>query len=152
MVQRPLKDNPKALAFLSEVIPAMNVGNFDNSDPMTDYFHVGWYVDVNLGRWDKPYVYTSEVSNMWKEMKSFRFVLRNKLNGKTFSYTDHLNLVDKTKEWYVTWVMQKHFKSENLDVVRISKDVSGLGRRFKQVYSESKGWMEGDLTKVNPYV
>ena len=51
-------DNPKALAFLSEVIPAMNVGNFDNSDPMTDYFHVGWYVDVNLGRWDKPYVYT----------------------------------------------------------------------------------------------
>ena len=34
---------------------------------------------------------------MWKEMKSFRFVLRNKLNGKTFSYTDHLNLVDKTK-------------------------------------------------------
>ena len=51
-------DNPKALAFLSEVIPALNVGNFDNSDPMTDYFHVGWYVDVNLGRWDKPYVYT----------------------------------------------------------------------------------------------
>lgn len=51
-------DNPKALSFLSEVIPAMNVGNFDNSDPMTDYFHVGWYVDVNLGRWDKPYVYT----------------------------------------------------------------------------------------------
>ena len=97
-------------------------------------------------------MFTLEVSNMWKEMKSFRFVLRNKLNGKTFSYTDHLNLDDKTKEWYVTWVMQKHFKSQNLDVVRISKDVSGLGRRFKQVYSESKGWMEGDLTKVNPYV
>ena len=52
------KDNPEALSFLSEVIPALNVGNFDNSDPMTDYFHVGWYVDVNLGRWDKPYVYT----------------------------------------------------------------------------------------------
>ncbi len=52
------KDNPEALAFLSEVIPALNVGNFDNYDPMTDHFHVGWYVDVNLGRWDKPYVYT----------------------------------------------------------------------------------------------
>jgi len=47
--------------------------------------------------------------------------------------------------------MQKHFLSENLEVVRISKDVSGLGRRFEQVYSESKGWIEGDLTKVNPY-
>jgi len=45
----------KALAFLSEVIPAMNVGNHDNSEPMVDYFDVGWYVDVNIGRWDKPY-------------------------------------------------------------------------------------------------
>ena len=42
--------------FLSEVIPAMNVGNHDRSDLMTDYFDVGWYVRVNIGRWDKPYV------------------------------------------------------------------------------------------------
>ena len=44
-----------ALAFLSELIPAMNAGNHDNSDPQTDYFDVGWYIDVNIGRWDKPY-------------------------------------------------------------------------------------------------
>ena len=44
---------------------------------------------------------------MWKEMKSFRFVLRNKLNGKTFSYTDHLNVADKTKEWYITDTFQE---------------------------------------------
>ena len=40
-------DNAKALAFLSEVIPAMNIGNFDKSDVQTDYFHVGWYISVN---------------------------------------------------------------------------------------------------------
>lgn len=45
-----------ALKFLSEVIPAMNKGNHDNSDIMTDYFDVGWYIDVNIGRWNKPYV------------------------------------------------------------------------------------------------
>lgn len=45
----------KALKFLSEVIPLMNRGNHDNSDIMTDYFDVGWYVDVNIGRWNKPY-------------------------------------------------------------------------------------------------
>ena len=44
-----------ALAFLSELIPAMNAGNHDRSDPQTDYFDVGWYIDVNIGRWDKPY-------------------------------------------------------------------------------------------------
>jgi hypothetical protein len=48
-------DGP-ALAFLREVLSAMHVGNHDNSDISTDYFDVGWYVSVNIGRWDKPYV------------------------------------------------------------------------------------------------
>ena len=49
----------KALDFLSEVIPAMNVGNHDNSDAMTDYFDVGWYIHVNIGQWNKPYQLTA---------------------------------------------------------------------------------------------
>ena len=44
-----------AKEFLSEVITAMNEGNFDKSDLQTDYFHVGWYVNVNISQWDKPY-------------------------------------------------------------------------------------------------
>ncbi len=47
----------RALKFLQEVIPAMNAGNHDRSDAMTDYFDVGWYVDVNIGRWNKPYAF-----------------------------------------------------------------------------------------------
>ena len=46
----------KAKAFLSELFPAMNEGNHDNSDIMTDYFDVGWYSDVNIGKWNKPYI------------------------------------------------------------------------------------------------
>ena len=45
----------RALNFLKEVIPAMNNGNWDKSDIQSDYFNVGWYIDVNIGRWDKPY-------------------------------------------------------------------------------------------------
>ena len=44
--------------FFSEVIPAMNAGNHDNSDIQSDYFDVGWYIDVNVGRWNKPYELT----------------------------------------------------------------------------------------------
>lgn len=47
-----------AKEFLGELITAMNVGNYDNSDIMTDYFDVGWYIDVNIGKWNKPYVFT----------------------------------------------------------------------------------------------
>ena len=46
----------KAKSFLSEVLAAMNTGNHDNSDAQIDYFDVGWYVDVNIGNWSKPYV------------------------------------------------------------------------------------------------
>ena len=47
-----------ALAFLSEVIAAMNVGNYDNSDVQSDYFDTGWYSNINIGKWNKPYIVT----------------------------------------------------------------------------------------------
>lgn len=48
-----------AKAFLSEVLTAMNAGNHDNSDIQTDYFDVGWYVSVNIGKWKQPYQVTT---------------------------------------------------------------------------------------------
>ena len=45
----------KSVKFLEEVITAMNEGNHDRSDIQSDYFDVGWYVDVNIGKWNKPY-------------------------------------------------------------------------------------------------
>ena len=45
-----------AKAFLTEVLAVMNDGNWDKSDIQTDYFNVGWYVDVNIGKWNKPYI------------------------------------------------------------------------------------------------
>lgn len=41
--------------FLDEIFRALNDGNHDNSDIQTDYFDVGWYVHVNVGKWNKPY-------------------------------------------------------------------------------------------------
>jgi hypothetical protein len=54
----------KAKAFLQEVITTMNTGNHDNSDIQTDYFDVGWYVDVNIGSWNKPY----QVEGSWEKV------------------------------------------------------------------------------------
>ena len=48
----------EAKKFMDEVETAMNVGNHNNSDIMTDYFDVGWYVRINVGEWDKPYIVT----------------------------------------------------------------------------------------------
>ena len=45
-----------AKAFLTEVMEAMNGGNWDKSDIQSDYFNVGWYVEVQIGKWNKPYI------------------------------------------------------------------------------------------------
>jgi len=41
---------------LNELKDAMMEGNHNNSDIQTDYFDVGWYISIDIGKWDKPYV------------------------------------------------------------------------------------------------
>jgi hypothetical protein len=49
----------KIRSFFKELLAAMR-GNdwFDESDSMTDYFHTAFYTDINVGRWNKPYVHS----------------------------------------------------------------------------------------------
>ena len=48
-----------AKEFLLKLKDAMMVGNHDRSDSMTDYFDVGWYIGINIGKWNKPYEMTA---------------------------------------------------------------------------------------------
>ena len=48
-----------AQQFLNELKDAMMTGNYNNSDIMTDYFDVGWYIEINVGKWNKEYVLTA---------------------------------------------------------------------------------------------
>lgn len=41
--------------FIIGLLERMNRGNHDKSDIQSDYFNVGWYVDVNIGSYNKPY-------------------------------------------------------------------------------------------------
>ena len=50
-----------AKEFLTEAFKALKAADYyDNSDAMTDYFDTAYYYDLNIGRWDKPYVVTSK--------------------------------------------------------------------------------------------
>ena len=44
---------------LQKIVDALNTDNHDRSDIMTDYFDVGHYVDLHIGRWDRPFVCTN---------------------------------------------------------------------------------------------
>jgi hypothetical protein len=47
----------ECLNFLVDVMDVLHEGNHDNSDIQSDFFNVGWYVDINIGKWNKPYIY-----------------------------------------------------------------------------------------------
>ena len=42
-------------ATFAKIVAALNTGNHDNSDLMTDYFDVGHYIDLRIGAYDKPF-------------------------------------------------------------------------------------------------
>jgi hypothetical protein len=44
------------LQCLKEIMEVMQLGNHDSSDIQTDYFDVGWYIKIEIGNWNKPYV------------------------------------------------------------------------------------------------
>jgi len=47
-----------ARKFLNELKAAMEgPGFFCEDDSQTDYFHRSHYVDINIGKWNKPYVF-----------------------------------------------------------------------------------------------
>jgi len=49
----------KVKEFLTELIAAMKSGGWYNkSDIQTDYFNAAWYIDINVGKWNKPYEVT----------------------------------------------------------------------------------------------
>lgn len=41
---------------LSRIKEICNRGNYNNSDSQSDYFDVGWYFSLSIGKWDKPFV------------------------------------------------------------------------------------------------
>lgn len=47
----------KAKAFLTEAFKALKSADwYDESNAMIDYFNISYYVDINIGKWDKPYI------------------------------------------------------------------------------------------------
>ena len=45
----------KAHNILQRVTQICQKRNWDNSDAMTDYFDVNYYLHLNIGKWDKPF-------------------------------------------------------------------------------------------------
>lgn len=45
----------KALEYLQKANAIMHADHYDHSDIQSDYFNCAYYVNINVGRWNKPY-------------------------------------------------------------------------------------------------
>jgi hypothetical protein len=46
-----------AKEFITEAIAALQSADwYDRTDAMTDYFDIAYYIDINIGKWNKPYI------------------------------------------------------------------------------------------------
>lgn len=52
--------NPEALEAIKTAYALTQVHNWDNSEPMTDYFDVNFYVHITVGQWNKQYINTNK--------------------------------------------------------------------------------------------
>jgi hypothetical protein len=49
------RDNKLGADLIHIIYEISNRNNFDKSDLMSDYFHVGYYFGMSIGKWDKPF-------------------------------------------------------------------------------------------------
>lgn len=48
-----------ALEYLEKVKAIMSVDHWDKSDVQSDYFHCAYYMNIDIGAWNKPYEVTN---------------------------------------------------------------------------------------------
>ena len=61
-IEETYANAPRVKNFLQEILAAMKGPDYVcEDDPMTDYFFRSHYTDINVGRWDKPFVLTQPI-------------------------------------------------------------------------------------------
>ena len=52
------QERDEFVAIVDQLHAIMSEGNHDRSDIQTDYFDVGWYITIQTGKWNKPFIAT----------------------------------------------------------------------------------------------
>ena len=77
---------------------------FDDSDSMTDYFHTAFYMSVNIGSWDKPYVYNNPYSKKKIAKKTSKKVLDTSINKSAEAVA---RMTKEEREEFVNYIVDR---------------------------------------------
>ncbi len=93
----------EALAILTDISNAMNAGNHDRSDPQTDHFDVGWYTDINIGDFERPFTFAPSSRTPYVPQQTAAPTPEEApARIKPFTMPAYLDAVQNPCRWYVT--------------------------------------------------
>lgn len=76
---------------VSELNKQANSYTYDDSDAMTDYFNHGTYMDINIGKWNKPY-------QVNEKPKSTNDIMNNAIRESKYKSAKHEGFGDYNKD------------------------------------------------------
>ena len=129
----------EAREFLLEANKILQEGNFDQSDSQTDYFHVGFYSQINIGNWERAFIYNPDFSKKEEKAKKGKVSELVKVEG--------LELVNYSEKAIALFGNTKPIKDK----------LKELGGRFNPFLTKNgeklAGWifkkdMEADLIEL----
>ena len=113
----------EALEFLIEVNKILQQDNYDRSDMMTDYFDIGFFVDISIGNYEKDYIFKP------------KFKKCNLKNDVAIIKKDELELVEYSEKALALFGNTKPIKSQ----------LKELGGRFNKFLThqgkKQGGWV-----------
>ena len=113
----------EALEFLTEANKILQQDNYDRSDMMTDYFDIGFFVDISIGNCEKDYIFKP------------KFKKCNLKNDVAIIKKDELELVEYSEKALALFGNTKPIKSQ-------LKELGGRFNKFLTHQGEKKaGWI-----------
>lgn len=93
--ERNDKYSKRVKSLFKELLEIANEGNHDRSDSMTDYFDVGWYVDLKVGKHNKPYQY---IEKGQKAVKDAKYKLHTRDLETIVYHFEYQSVTDKVRK------------------------------------------------------
>ncbi|MCI9976483.1 hypothetical protein JY742_10160 [Clostridioides difficile] len=113
---------------LNDVYSQLQSYNYDDSDAMIDYFDTNFYIDINVGKWDKAFKVvekTSRIKNSYGTEKE-----KNQENNSKYEIIKDVHTKTNESLWIVKikdTLSKDDFKEEN----KIMNNIGGYYSKFK---------------------
>lgn len=86
---------------LMRIKEIVNEYNYDNSDPVTDFYDVNFHFELNIGKWDKPFVQIGSTKPALTKQSAFKDIQRNendviRIQSKEYQSKEYIDI----RVWY----------------------------------------------------